>query len=126
MTVYALTEHTCLVLASICSGEYALTVITRKMCGILGLLLHDPKGEACSDLFEGLGYLQHRGQVHILYRTAPDCRMPAESSLAAPAAGSFLARGREWSAMSLTRAPSPISTAIWASDIVYSIITELI
>lgn len=33
------------------------------MCGILGLLLHDPKGEACTDLFEGLGYLQHRGQV---------------------------------------------------------------
>ena len=33
------------------------------MCGILGLLLNDPKAQACSDLFEGLGYLQHRGQV---------------------------------------------------------------
>jgi amidophosphoribosyltransferase len=33
------------------------------MCGILGLLLHHPRGQACSDLFEGLGYLQHRGQV---------------------------------------------------------------
>lgn len=36
------------------------------MCGILGLLLADPKGQACSDLFEGLGYLQHRGQVRLL------------------------------------------------------------
>jgi glutamine phosphoribosylpyrophosphate amidotransferase len=33
------------------------------MCGILGLFLNDPKGQACTDLFEGLGYLQHRGQV---------------------------------------------------------------
>jgi hypothetical protein len=35
------------------------------MCGILGLLLHEPSGQACTELFEGLGYLQHRGQVDV-------------------------------------------------------------
>ncbi|KAI8890480.1 amidophosphoribosyltransferase [Backusella circina FSU 941] len=32
------------------------------MCGITALLLADPNGAACSDLFESLGLLQHRGQ----------------------------------------------------------------
>ncbi|KTW27438.1 amidophosphoribosyltransferase [Pneumocystis carinii B80] len=32
------------------------------MCGILGLLLADPSGFACSEIFEGLNILQHRGQ----------------------------------------------------------------
>jgi hypothetical protein len=33
------------------------------MCGITALLLADPNGVACPDLFESLGLLQHRGQV---------------------------------------------------------------
>ncbi|KAG5440849.1 hypothetical protein PCK2_000004 [Pneumocystis canis] len=32
------------------------------MCGILGLLLADPSGIACPEIFEGLNILQHRGQ----------------------------------------------------------------
>lgn len=32
------------------------------MCGILGLLLADPSGFACPEIFEGLNILQHRGQ----------------------------------------------------------------
>ncbi|EEB06618.1 amidophosphoribosyltransferase Ade4 [Schizosaccharomyces japonicus yFS275] len=32
------------------------------MCGILGLMLADPKGHACPELYEGLYSLQHRGQ----------------------------------------------------------------
>lgn len=33
------------------------------MCGIAAVILADPRGMACPDLFEGLGLLQHRGQV---------------------------------------------------------------
>lgn len=32
------------------------------MCGILGLLLHDPTIDAASEICEGLALLQHRGQ----------------------------------------------------------------
>lgn len=32
------------------------------MCGILGLLLHDPDVDAAPEIFEGLQLLQHRGQ----------------------------------------------------------------
>ncbi|KAF8319409.1 Amidophosphoribosyltransferase [Clavulina sp. PMI_390] len=32
------------------------------MCGILGLLLHNPAGEAAAEICEGLSLLQHRGQ----------------------------------------------------------------
>ncbi|KAL1931247.1 hypothetical protein VTP01DRAFT_10384 [Rhizomucor pusillus] len=32
------------------------------MCGISAVILADPKGMACPDLFESLGLLQHRGQ----------------------------------------------------------------
>ncbi|CEG68473.1 Putative Amidophosphoribosyltransferase [Rhizopus microsporus] len=32
------------------------------MCGITALILADPNGVACPDLFESLGLLQHRGQ----------------------------------------------------------------
>lgn len=32
------------------------------MCGILGLLLHDPLQNAASEICEGLSLLQHRGQ----------------------------------------------------------------
>ncbi|KAI8372300.1 phosphoribosyltransferase-like protein [Choanephora cucurbitarum] len=32
------------------------------MCGISALILADPNGAACADLFESLGLLQHRGQ----------------------------------------------------------------
>ncbi len=32
------------------------------MCGILGLLLHDPTVDAASEIAEGLSLLQHRGQ----------------------------------------------------------------
>lgn len=34
------------------------------MCGISAVILADPKGMACPDLFESLGLLQHRGQVN--------------------------------------------------------------
>ncbi|OBZ69324.1 Amidophosphoribosyltransferase [Grifola frondosa] len=34
----------------------------RIMCGILGLLLHDPSIDAASEICEGLSLLQHRGQ----------------------------------------------------------------
>jgi glutamine phosphoribosylpyrophosphate amidotransferase len=33
------------------------------MCGISAIILADPNGAACPDLFESLGLLQHRGQV---------------------------------------------------------------
>jgi amidophosphoribosyltransferase len=36
------------------------------MCGITALILADPNGVACPDLFESLGLLQHRGQVRRL------------------------------------------------------------
>ena len=32
------------------------------MCGILGLLLHDPNIDAAAEICEGLSLLQHRGQ----------------------------------------------------------------
>ena len=32
------------------------------MCGILGLLLHDPALDAAPEIWEGLSLLQHRGQ----------------------------------------------------------------
>ena len=32
------------------------------MCGILGLLLHDPNVNAATEICEGLSLLQHRGQ----------------------------------------------------------------
>lgn len=32
------------------------------MCGILGLLLHDPTIDAAPEICEGLSLLQHRGQ----------------------------------------------------------------
>ncbi|KAJ3338234.1 amidophosphoribosyltransferase [Gonapodya sp. JEL0774] len=32
------------------------------MCGVTGLLLGDPSGEAVTDIYEALGVLQHRGQ----------------------------------------------------------------
>lgn len=32
------------------------------MCGILGLLLHDPTIDAAAEICEGLSLLQHRGQ----------------------------------------------------------------
>jgi amidophosphoribosyltransferase len=32
------------------------------VCGILGLLLHDPSLDAAPDISEGLSLLQHRGQ----------------------------------------------------------------
>jgi amidophosphoribosyltransferase len=32
------------------------------VCGILGLLLHDPSVDAAPDICEGLSLLQHRGQ----------------------------------------------------------------
>lgn len=32
------------------------------MCGILGLLLHDPSTDAAPEIVEGLSLLQHRGQ----------------------------------------------------------------
>lgn len=32
------------------------------MCGILGLLLHDPSIDAATEISEGLALLQHRGQ----------------------------------------------------------------
>lgn len=32
------------------------------MCGVLGLLLHDPDGPAATEICEGLSLLQHRGQ----------------------------------------------------------------
>ncbi|PCH37745.1 Amidophosphoribosyltransferase [Wolfiporia cocos MD-104 SS10] len=32
------------------------------MCGILGLLYHDPNGDAAAEICEGLSLLQHRGQ----------------------------------------------------------------
>ena len=32
------------------------------MCGILGLLLHDPSIDAATEICEGLALLQHRGQ----------------------------------------------------------------
>lgn len=32
------------------------------MCGILGLLLHDPSIDAAAEICEGLSLLQHRGQ----------------------------------------------------------------
>ena len=32
------------------------------MCGILGLLLHDPSIDAATEICEGLSLLQHRGQ----------------------------------------------------------------
>ncbi|KAI9246691.1 nucleophile aminohydrolase [Phascolomyces articulosus] len=32
------------------------------MCGIAAVILADPRGMACPDLYEGLGLLQHRGQ----------------------------------------------------------------
>ncbi|CAA7271470.1 unnamed protein product [Cyclocybe aegerita] len=34
----------------------------RTMCGILGLLLHDPSIDAAPEICEGLSLLQHRGQ----------------------------------------------------------------
>ena len=33
-----------------------------KVCGILGLLLHDPNIDAAPEICEGLSLLQHRGQ----------------------------------------------------------------
>jgi amidophosphoribosyltransferase len=33
------------------------------MCGITGVFLADSNQTATTDLFEGLGLLQHRGQV---------------------------------------------------------------
>ena len=35
---------------------------TRKMCGVIGLILADSEGQAAPDICEGLNLLQHRGQ----------------------------------------------------------------
>jgi len=35
---------------------------TFSVCGILGLLLHDPSIDAATEISEGLALLQHRGQ----------------------------------------------------------------
>src|SRR5947207_14107762 len=91
------------------------------MCGILGLLLHEPKGQACSDLFEGLGYLQHRGQVPCSYGIDTDGRTPAVSSLAEPEDVSIRVRATEWSAMYSHRVPSQAYTVTWASDTVCAV-----
>jgi glutamine phosphoribosylpyrophosphate amidotransferase len=37
------------------------------MCGVNGLLLADPCLNASPELYEGLGLLQHRGQVFIFF-----------------------------------------------------------
>lgn len=37
--------------------------LVSEMCGISAIILADPKGMVCPDLFESLGLLQHRGQV---------------------------------------------------------------
>ncbi|KAG8904510.1 amidophosphoribosyltransferase [Tulasnella sp. 403] len=33
-----------------------------NMCGVLGLLLHDPDAQAATEIYDGLSLLQHRGQ----------------------------------------------------------------
>ena len=37
-------------------------LILPPVCGILGLLLHDPSNNAAPEICEGLSLLQHRGQ----------------------------------------------------------------
>ena len=39
-----------------------LKAIQFPVCGILGLILHNPSGEAAAEICEGLSLLQHRGQ----------------------------------------------------------------
>ena len=38
------------------------SLIFPPVCGILGLLLHDPSNNAAPEISEGLSLLQHRGQ----------------------------------------------------------------
>jgi glutamine phosphoribosylpyrophosphate amidotransferase len=44
---------------STCGGNGATA---KKVCGILGLLLHSPTQDAAVEICEGLSLLQHRGQ----------------------------------------------------------------
>ncbi|KAI0034514.1 amidophosphoribosyltransferase [Vararia minispora EC-137] len=41
---------------------YPPSSIARYLCGILGLLQHDPNHDAAPEIWEGLSLLQHRGQ----------------------------------------------------------------
>ena len=37
-------------------------ILTKTVCGILGLLSHDPSIDVSNEICEGLSLLQHRGQ----------------------------------------------------------------
>jgi len=45
-----------------CTKWHNLLRAAHTVCGISGLLLHDPSNDAASEICEGLSLLQHRGQ----------------------------------------------------------------